>query len=105
MFQIIPRRALTVPAVRVDSIEGYGEGISVTLRVDGLLCSLCAANVERRLRRVDGVSDAHVNLRSGEATVQCESNTDTENLLAAVESAVVLRPVRQLVARLRRAAA
>lgn len=100
MFQIIPRRALVEPTVRVSNFERSGDTSAVTLQIEGLLCSLCVTHVENQLTRVEGVSEANVNLNTEEATVCCEATTNPGDLMAAVESAVVLRPVRRLLAKL-----
>jgi mercuric ion binding protein len=39
-----------------------GRGDSLVLRVDGMVCSLCAFGVERRLRRLAGVEHVSVDL-------------------------------------------
>jgi mercuric ion binding protein len=40
-------------------------GDSLRLRVDGMVCSLCAFGVERRLKRIEPVEQVHVDLDSG----------------------------------------
>lgn len=40
-------------------------GDSLELKVDGMVCSLCAYGVERRLKMIDAVERVHVNLDSG----------------------------------------
>ena len=96
MFQAIPHRVLTEPAAGVVSTSGS----ATTLRVEGLICSLCAINVERRLGTVPGVTDASVDLRTGEATVHHAPDTQPQALTAAVESAVMFPSIRKLIASL-----
>ena len=45
------------------------ESQSVTLRVNGLSCPLCAQNVDKQLRRVVGVKTVDVDLGAGEVHV------------------------------------
>ncbi len=55
----------------------------ITLKVTGMHCSGCAANVERVLKRVKGVSAATVNLSGGQATVDYDPAMASEKDLAA----------------------
>jgi copper chaperone CopZ len=80
---------------------GAGPDATATLRIEGLLCSACAAHVCRRLERVPGVRSAEVDLERGEALIAFDAARATpEALAAAVEGAVILRPLRRLLARL-----
>jgi copper chaperone CopZ len=99
MFRLIPHRLLIEPKASVARVEKTGEGATAVLRIDGLLCSACAANVRRRLERVHGVREASVDLERGEAEVSYHpARTTPEALIATVEGAVILRPVRRLLA-------
>jgi Cu+-exporting ATPase len=61
---------------------------SVRLQLGGLHCAACAANVERALRRVEGVGEANVNLAAETASVLFDPHrTGVEALIAAVEGA------------------
>ena len=101
MFRIIPHRAFIEPKASVANVEKTGEGSVATLRIEGLLCSACAANVRGRLERVEGVQSAQVDLEHGKAQVRYDPARATpEALTAAVERAVVLRPARRLLATL-----
>jgi Cu+-exporting ATPase len=59
-----------------------------TLRLDleGMTCASCAARIERRLNKLDGVA-ATVNFATEQATVHCDADVPVERLVAAVESA------------------
>ena len=46
----------------------YGGG-SVSLGIGGMTCASCVASVEKALKKVEGVSDARVNLATGKAAV------------------------------------
>jgi len=99
MFRLIPHRALIEPKASVARVEEADEGAEATLRIEGLLCSACAANVLRRLERVDGVRSAAVDLERGEAQVSYDPARATpQALVAAVEGAVLFRPLRRLLA-------
>ena len=101
MFRIIPHRAFIEPKASVASTGGAGAESTATLRIEGLLCTACAANVRRRLERVAGVRSAEVDLERGEARVAYDGARATpEALAAAVEGAVILRPLRRVLARL-----
>lgn len=101
MFRIIPHRALVEPHATVAAVATEGSAARATLRIDGLLCSACAANVRGRLERLDGVSSAQVDLDRGQARVDYDPARATpDGLVAAVEGAVVLRPLRRLLAAL-----
>lgn len=80
-------------------VKATAKGSTATLRVEGLLCSACAANVRRHLGAVEGVRSAEVDLERGEALVTYDpERAAPESLIAAVERAVVLRPARRLLA-------
>ncbi len=59
-----------------ERIKSLGYGISsggtekVTLSVSGMHCASCAANIEKSLKKLDGIASAGVNFASGEATVE-----------------------------------
>ena len=99
MFRLIPHRAFVEPRAEVTEIDS--EGTTATLRIDGLLCSACAATVRGRLERIEGVRSAEVDLESGRALVTYDPACATpESFVAAVDSAVILRPLRRLLAAL-----
>src|SRR6266508_3696210 len=59
-----------------------------TVRIDleGMTCASCAARIERKLNKLDGV-ETTVNFATGQATLPCDSNVPLEQLVAAVEAA------------------
>ncbi|MGH2538615.1 MAG: cation transporter, partial [Candidatus Promineifilaceae bacterium] len=64
------------------------EATQLTLPILGMTCANCAANVERALKRVDGVVAATVNLASDKATVELDAGRATRaELVAAVRRA------------------
>lgn len=101
MLRILPHRAFVEPAVSVDRIETTGSESTITLSVEGLLCNFCASNVARRLRAVDGVQHAEVDLDSGTATVRYSGNgVQPDSLISAIEAAIVMRPIRHFLAKI-----
>jgi Au+-exporting ATPase len=58
----------------------------ITLSVSGMSCSGCSSRVEKALRLVPGVKEAHVDLDSASATIETEADGPSiETLVAAVE--------------------
>ena len=101
MFRIIPHRAFIEPKASVTKLDEAGSERIATLRIEGLLCSACAITVRRRLQAVAGVRSANVDLERGEAQVRYDADRASPLALTeAVERAVVLRPVRRLLAAL-----
>ncbi len=58
---------------------------TVTLTVGGMTCASCAARVEKRLNRIDGVV-ATVNFATEQATVRYPDHVDPADLIAAIEA-------------------
>ncbi len=55
----------------------------ITLPVTGMTCAMCVKNVERSLKRADGVADVSVNLATEKATVDYDA--DRVNTSALIE--------------------
>ncbi len=53
----------TAPASRADTD-------TASMRVEGLSCPLCAHNLDRQVRRIEGVEDVRINLGTGAVTVE-----------------------------------
>jgi Cu+-exporting ATPase len=58
----------------------------VRLDLDGMTCASCAARIEKKLNKLDGV-EATVNFATEQATVTCGSGVGVEMLVDAVRSA------------------
>src|SRR6266567_1582992 len=69
---------------------------TLRLELEGMTCASCAARIEKKLNRLDGV-EATVNFATEQATVQCDAEVPVEQLVAAVESAGYgARPARAM---------
>ena len=60
---------------------------TLTLPVAGMTCASCVARVERALKKVPGVTGAHVNLATEQATVESAAPLDPSTLGAAIVQA------------------
>ena len=66
----------------------------VQLEIGGMTCASCAARIEKRLNRLEGVT-ASVNYATERATVEASSEVATDDLVAAVEAAGYTARVRR----------
>ncbi|NKB81440.1 MAG: heavy metal translocating P-type ATPase [Nitrospirales bacterium] len=82
---------LVNPKVLTQSVQDAGYSIPVETKivhVAGMTCASCVAHVEKALRRVPGVSSAHVNLATHQATVEhWPDNTIAQQLQHAAHDA------------------
>ena len=68
---------------------------TVTLAIDGMTCASCAARIEKRLNRIDGVH-ATVNFATEQASIDAPAGVTPDELMAAVEATgygATLKPV------------
>ena len=56
------------------------------LDLEGMTCASCAARIEKRLNRLDGV-EATVNFATEQATVHCDPSVSVDELVGAVSAA------------------
>jgi len=73
----------TTPETRAELDGGAGE---VELRIGGMTCASCAARIEKRLNKIDGVT-ASVNYALEQAVVQHGPDLTPDDLVAQVEAA------------------
>ena len=59
---------------------------TVSLPIEGMSCASCVGRVERGLRAVPGVTEAHVNLATERANVRFEAPADQGALIEAIEA-------------------
>lgn len=96
---MLPHRLFVFPRARLETSRGPDDDACTTLRIDGLLCSLCAARAQAALESLLGVRKATVDLSSGSALVEHDrALVGPPALERAVDSAVVLRPLRRTLA-------
>lgn len=72
-----------------DAIEGIGYKVvrdSVSLKIEGMTCASCAMNVEKVLRKLDGVESVSVSVSLGKAHVEYNAPlVSPEQMKAAVD--------------------
>ena len=60
----------------------------IDLPITGMTCAACARNVERALKRTDGVAEANVNIATDRATVNFDiEQVDALKLIESIENA------------------
>ncbi len=96
------RRVLVLPRARLLRAERGAEGQTAELAIEGLVCDLCAARVQRALLALPGVEEARVDLESGRAIVRGRGALEAERLREAVRLQVLLWPLRRLLSLLSR---
>jgi len=57
----------------------------IKLTFEGMHCASCASNIERVLKKVNGVKDVTVSLMLKKGTVEAEDSVDLKELTKAVE--------------------
>lgn len=63
-----------------------GRGDTIELAIGGMTCASCAARVEKKLNKIDGVT-ATVNYATEKAKIAFDDTVGTDELIAAVENA------------------
>ncbi len=90
--------ALAAVLPRAAAAQAGALGDSLRLNVDGMVCSLCAYGVERRLGKVDQVDQVKVNLDSGLVVVLLKPGATVSDSLLSEEvrrAGFVLRGVQR----------
>jgi copper chaperone len=57
---------------------------TVTIKVDGMMCSKCSASVTKALKATEGVQEAQVNSEKGEAVIKYDDQKLSEAKLREV---------------------
>lgn len=57
----------------------------VKISIEGMHCASCASNIEKSIRKVDGVSNVSVSLMTKKAIVEADDSLNNEDLKKAVE--------------------
>ncbi|MFP4305903.1 MAG: heavy metal translocating P-type ATPase [Desulfococcaceae bacterium] len=69
----------------------------IRLPVSGMTCANCAMNIERTVKKLDGVTDASVNFAAEEANVEYDPETlKPDDIVKSVESAGFSVPARRI---------
>ena len=92
-----PRNLLVEPRARL--LDSDQDGLA-QIRIDGLVCAVCASRVQAALAATPGVESATCDLPSGLARVHFDATRiDAGDLPARAEGAVILMPLRRVLAR------
>jgi len=57
----------------------------VKITIEGMHCASCAGNVEKSLKKIDGISNVSVSLMTKKAIVEMDDNVKEEDLKKAIE--------------------
>lgn len=78
---VLALAVLALPAVAPAQEEGTQEPETRRIEVTilGMSCPFCAYGVEQKLKKLDGVQDLRVDLKSGVATVELAEGADLSN--------------------------
>ena len=57
----------------------------IKISIDGMHCASCASNIERSLKKVEGVKNASVSLLMKKAIVECDDKVSDDELKHAVK--------------------
>lgn len=69
--------------------SALAEAKTLTAQVDGMTCPSCAASVEREVKKIKGVSDVSINIRSGKVEIifKDDQTPSEENIIQAIKKA------------------
>jgi copper chaperone CopZ len=57
------------------------------LTVEGMHCASCASNIERSLKKVNGVKEVAISLMLNKCAVECADNVSEEDIKKAIAKA------------------
>ena len=69
--------------------QQHPDQVRSDIAVDGMTCAACSNRIQRKLTRLDGVTDAQVNFATGRATVVRDSAVLDQQLFDVIESLVI----------------
>jgi mercuric transport protein len=78
----VARLIALLAAVALGTLAAAGELRTATLDVKGMTCAACPITVKRVLKRVPGVADAAVDLKTGTAEVRFDPDQVQPDALA-----------------------
>ncbi|MEW9668069.1 heavy metal translocating P-type ATPase [Ammoniphilus sp. 3BR4] len=73
----------------MQKIEGIGykvPGSKLELAVEGMTCAACVNRIEKKLKKISGVTEANVNLANERATVKYQGAVESAQIIEAIES-------------------
>jgi copper chaperone CopZ len=59
----------------------------VKLSIEGMHCGSCAGNIERSIRKIEGINEVSVSSMTNKAIVEAEDSVSEEALTSAVKDA------------------
>lgn len=71
------KKLLSIIFLMALSLPAWSTEVRYQLRVDGLACPYCAYGIEKKIKALDGVAKATVEIHLNEGVVAFEANTDT----------------------------
>lgn len=75
-------------AVEKAGYKAINDDVNITMKIEGMTCASCAGAVERAVKKLDGVTDASVNLATEKLTMSYEaSKVKAIDIKKAVEKA------------------
>lgn len=59
----------------------------IKLRIEGMHCASCAANIEKSLKKISGISEAAISLMTKKGVIEAEKEISDDELKTAVARA------------------
>lgn len=72
----------------VQKIESLGYNVpssKIELAIEGMTCSACVNRIEKKLSKINGVSEANVNLANERATIKFQSPAEPSEFIQSIE--------------------
>ena len=58
----------------------------VKMTISGMHCASCASNVERAVKKINGINSVSVSVMTNKAVIEADDNVKPEEIKKAVES-------------------
>lgn len=71
--------------VNEENEEGEKEVMKKTVKIEGMMCAHCEANVKKTLEALDGIDSAQVSHEAGEAVIEMSHDVDEDIIRKAIE--------------------
>ena len=59
---------------------------TLSFAISGMHCASCASNIQRKLKKVDGVSEVYVNYSNEQATIKYEGKISEKEIAKTLDS-------------------